>query len=141
MSTLQDKLDQLSPERRHRVEQRAAMLVAEEMTLRQLRQAVRHTQVDVAQRLGINQENVSRLEQRDDLLLSSLNRYIAALGGKLSLVAEFPDSPPILLTGIGPDEPPEQEADWSTFTVRSLASVSEDAPPYSPADKRTDRTA
>lgn len=134
MSTLQDKLDQLSPERRRRVEQRAAVLVAEEMTLRQLRQAVHQTQVEVAQRLGINQENVSRLEQRDDLLLSSLNRYVAALGGKLSLVAEFPDAPPILLTGIGPDGPPDLEADWSAFRVRSLASVNEDAPPDSPSD-------
>ena len=49
MITLQDKLDQLSPERRRSVERRAS--VAEEMTLRQLRRALQQTQVDVAQRL------------------------------------------------------------------------------------------
>ena len=71
------------------------------MSLRELRQALKQTQVSVAQRLGVNQENVSRLEQRDDLLLSTLSRYIAAMGGKLSLVVEHPDRPPIALTQIG----------------------------------------
>ena len=54
----------------------------------------------VAARLGINQENVSRLEQRSDLLISTLSGYVEAMGGKLNLVAEFPDRPPITLTGI-----------------------------------------
>lgn len=132
MTSLQEMLKELSPERRRRIDARAEQLFQEEMSLRDLRRAVRQTQVEVAQRLGVNQENVSRLERRDDLLLSTLSKYVGAMGGKLSLVAEFPDRPPVLLTGIGPDEPPEREADWSAFTVRSLASVSEDAPPYSP---------
>ena len=54
----------------------------------------------VAEKLGINQENVSRLEQRTDLLISTLSSYVEAMGGKLSLVAEFPDRPPVTLTGI-----------------------------------------
>ena len=133
MITLQDKLDQLSPERRRSVEQRAEALVAEEMTLRQLRRALQQTQVEVAQRLGVNQENVSRLEQRDDLLLSSLNKYVAALGGKLTLVAEFPNAAPIILRGFESQGSDDQDADWSGFTVRSLANVAEDKPPYSPS--------
>ena len=132
MITLQDKLDQLSPKRRRSVEQRAEALVAEEMTLRQLRRALQQTQVDVAKRLGVNQENVS-LEQRDDLLLSSLNKYVAALGGKLTLVAEFPNAAPIILRGFETKGSDDQDADWSGFTVRSLANVAEDKPPYSPS--------
>ena len=63
------------------------------MSLRDLRKAREQTQASVAAKLGINQENVSRLEQRSDLMLSTLSNYVGAMGGKLSLVAEFPDPP------------------------------------------------
>ena len=110
MSSLTERLEQLPPERRQRVEDRAQALIAEEMSLRDLRKAREQTQTSVAAKLGINQENVSRLEQRSDLLLSTLSSYVSAMGGKLSLVAEFPDRPPVTLTGIAalgedPDEP------------------------------------
>ncbi len=100
MSTLNQRLDGLAPERRQRVEDRARVLIAEEMSLRDLRRAREQTQASVAARLGINQENVSRLEQRSDLLLSTLRSYVGAMGGTLNIVAEFPDRPPIALTGI-----------------------------------------
>ena len=70
------------------------------MSLRDLRKALRQTQVSVAEKLGINQENVSRLEQRSDLLLSTLSGYVEAMGGKLSLIVQFPDRPPVALTDI-----------------------------------------
>jgi transcriptional regulator with XRE-family HTH domain len=82
------------------VEARAAELVAEEMTLRELRQARKLTQVRVAKALGITQDSVSRLEKRSDLLLSTLRKTVKAMGGNLSLVAEFPDRPPVVLSGI-----------------------------------------
>lgn len=100
MSTLTDRLDRLPPDRRARIEDRAQALIADEMSLRDLRKAREQTQASVAATLGINQENVSRLEQRSDLLLSTLSSYVGAMGGKLSLIAEFPDRPPIALTGI-----------------------------------------
>ena len=100
MSTLAERMDKLPPERRKKVEERAEALIAEEMSLRDLRKARRQTQVRIAKKLGINQENVSRLEQRSDLLISTLSSYVEAMGGKLSLVAEFPDRPPVALTGI-----------------------------------------
>jgi transcriptional regulator with XRE-family HTH domain len=90
---------ELSPARRKKVEARAAELLAEEMTLRQLRNAHHKTQVELASLLGIGQEAVSRLEQRSDLLLSTLNEYIKAMGGKLELVASFPDRHPVVVTG------------------------------------------
>jgi DNA-binding XRE family transcriptional regulator len=53
---------------------RAAHLIAEEMTLQELRQARKITQVRMAKELGINQNGVSRLEKRSDLLLSTLRK-------------------------------------------------------------------
>lgn len=101
MTTLTDKMNGLSEARRKKIEKRAQTLIAEEMSLRDLRKALRRTQSRVASDLGINQENVSRIERRTDLLISTLSGYVEAMGGKLHLVAEFPDRPPVTLTGIG----------------------------------------
>ena len=95
-----DKIKRLSPAQRRKVEARAAELVAEEMTLRELRVARKLTQVRMAKALGITQDSVSRLEKRSDLLLSTLRKTVKAMGGNLSLVAEFPDRPPVVLSGI-----------------------------------------
>ena len=100
MTTLTKKMDKLPKARRKKVEARAKALIAEEMSLQNLRKARKRTQVRVAKKLGINQENVSRIEKRTDLLISTLSGYVEAMGGKLSLVAEFPDRPPIALTGL-----------------------------------------
>ncbi|WP_419950324.1 helix-turn-helix domain-containing protein [Candidatus Palauibacter sp.] len=86
------------------MEERAAELIAEEMTLRELREARRLTQVSSARQLGIGQEGISRMEQRSDLLLSTLRRSVEAMGGTLSLVASFPDRPPVELSGIADPE-------------------------------------
>lgn len=101
-----EKIKKLSPARRKKVEARAAALIAEEMTLRDLRKARELTQARVAEELGITQDGVSRLEKRSDLLLSTLRKSVEAMGGRLSLVAEFPDRAPVVLTGIAGDEPP-----------------------------------
>jgi transcriptional regulator with XRE-family HTH domain len=93
-------MDKLPRARRKKVEERARVLIAEEMSLQDLRRARKQTQVRVAKELGINQENVSRIEKRSDLLLSTLSGYVEAMGGTLRLVAEFPDRPPVALTGI-----------------------------------------
>jgi transcriptional regulator with XRE-family HTH domain len=80
-------------------------LIAEEMTLRELRRARKLTQVRVAKTLGITQDSVSRLEKRSDLLLSTLRKTVRAMGGNLSLVAEFPDRSPVVLSGIATGDP------------------------------------
>ena len=98
--SLDDMLAELPPERRRRIEERAAGLIAEEMTLRELRKARALTQANVARELGISQDAVSRLEKRSDLLLSTLRRTVEAMGGSLSLIARFPDRPPVELAGI-----------------------------------------
>lgn len=99
-TTLKDKIRSLEPKRRAKVEARIAELVAEEMSLRDLRRALAKTQASMARTLGIGQEGVSRLEQRSDLLLSTLRSYIEAMGGRLHLVAEFPERPPVSISGV-----------------------------------------
>jgi len=98
-------ITKLSAAQRKTVEARAAELIAEEMTLRQLRRARKLTQVRMAKALGISQDGVSCLEKRSDLLLSTLRKTVEAMGGSLSLVAEFPDRDPVVLSGISGDEP------------------------------------
>lgn len=93
-------LEEFSSESRVRIEARAAVLIAEEMTLQELRRARKLTQTRLARKLKIGQESVSRLEQRTDLHLSTLRHYVEAMGGSLSLVARFPDRAPVELTGI-----------------------------------------
>ncbi len=97
---VEDAIAGLDPERRRRIEERAAKLIAKEMTLRELRKARELTQASVAHELGIGQDAVSRLEQRSDLLLSTLRKTVEAMGGSLSLIARFPDRPPVELAGI-----------------------------------------
>ena len=63
----------LSPAERKRVEDRAAEIIAEEMSLRDLRKALKLTQVRVAKALGVTQDSVSRIEKRSDVLLSTLH--------------------------------------------------------------------
>jgi DNA-binding XRE family transcriptional regulator len=97
------KIAGLSSARRKKVEARAAALIAEEMTLSELRRARKLTQVRMARTLGVTQDSVSRLEKRSDLLLSTLRKSVRALGGNLSLVVEFPDRAPVVLSGISGD--------------------------------------
>ena len=93
---LNDVLAALPPKHRAKVEQRAGELA----TLKDLRLAVAHTQQDLAASLGVGQDTISRIEHRSDLLLSTLRRYIQAMGGELDLVARFPNRPPVLLDHI-----------------------------------------
>jgi DNA-binding XRE family transcriptional regulator len=105
VTNVDDKIKKLSPAQRKKVEVRTAEMIAEEMTLRELRQARKLTQVRMAKKLGITQDSVSRLEKRSDLLLSTLRKTVEAMGGNLSLVAEFPDREPVVLSGIAEDDP------------------------------------
>ncbi len=106
MSTLEERMNELSPARRRKIEARTAELIAEEMTLRELRRARKLTQVRVAKALRISQDGVSRLERRTDLMLSTLRKSVEAMGGSLTLVVEFPDRAPVILSGIAEDALP-----------------------------------
>lgn len=100
MKTLDQKMKEVRAARRRKIEGRTAQLLAEEMSLRELRRAHKLTQERIAETLGIGQDQVSRLEQRSDLLISTLRSYVEAMGGRLTLVAEFPDRKPVVVSGI-----------------------------------------
>jgi hypothetical protein len=90
----------LTPGRRRRIAARARQLIAEEMSLRDLRTTQKRTQASIADALGIGQDSVSRLERRGDLLLSTLRGYVEAVGGRLSLIAQFPDRDPVIVSSV-----------------------------------------
>jgi len=98
----------LSPAERKKVEDRAAEIIAEEMSLRDLRKARRLTQARIAKRLGVTQDSVSRLEQRSDLLLSTLRKTVKAMGGDIRIVAEFPDRAPIVVSELSEEDAPHK---------------------------------
>ena len=79
-----------TPECRRRIDDLKTELLAE-MPLHELRRARALTQRDMAKMLKVNQPAVSKLEQRADVYVSSLRSYIEAVGGKLKIVAEFPE--------------------------------------------------
>jgi DNA-binding Xre family transcriptional regulator len=76
--------------------------IEDALALAELRQTRRVTQVRLAELLGISQGNVSRLEGRSDVYLSTLRSYIEALGGHLEIAAVFDDKR--LPVNIGPSE-------------------------------------
>jgi DNA-binding XRE family transcriptional regulator len=65
--------------------------ISDSLALAELRERRGETQVSVAEQLGTTQANVSRIERQDDLYLSTLSGYVAALGGRLELRAVFDD--------------------------------------------------
>ena len=101
MTTLRDKMAGLPARHRARIKARAQKLIAEETSLQALRKAHQKTQEKVATTLGIGQDSVSRLEQRSDMLLSTLREYVAAIGGSVRLLVEFKGKPAIELKGLG----------------------------------------
>ncbi|MGP0061953.1 MAG: XRE family transcriptional regulator [Beijerinckiaceae bacterium] len=99
MTTLREKMASLPAGRRKKVEARAAELIAQEMTLRDLRKALELTQEQLARTLNVNQASVSTMEKRTDVLLSTLRSYVEAMGGELDIVARFPNRQPIVIRG------------------------------------------
>src|SRR5690242_4445938 len=66
--------------------------IQRETTLWELRKAREMTQADLAESLGTTQSAVSRIEHQTDLYLSTLRRYVEALGGTLEVCGVFPDA-------------------------------------------------
>lgn len=82
-------VEKMSPESRQRVRERTAEMLSE-MPLQELRQARELTQQELADRLKMNQAAVSKLEHQSDMYISTLRRFVAAMGGELQILARFP---------------------------------------------------
>jgi len=79
-----------SAERRKKIEEKKAQL-REEMNIAELRQAFSLTQSTLAETLGVGQAEISKIENRTDIFVSTLRRFINAMGGDLEIRAIFPD--------------------------------------------------
>ena len=91
-----DLLD-AKPQAKARYDAVLAEIAARQATLRRLREARALTQSTLAELLEMDQSEVSRLERRSDMLLSTLKRFVEATGGELHLVVRYPDSGPVEL--------------------------------------------
>ena len=78
------------PERRRRIDAMKPELLAD-MPLYELRRARALSQQDLAEKLKVDQPDIAKLERRADMYVSSLRSYIEAVGGKLKIIAEFPE--------------------------------------------------
>ena len=104
MKSIGQIIANLPPQRRAKIEARTREVVGEELALQQLRKARRLTQKQMARFLGVGQDSISRLESRSDLLISTLQSYVEAMGGALKIVVEFKEGTTVL-SGLGSDEP------------------------------------
>jgi len=98
---LNEIIAELPPERRERIEARYQELRQEVESLRQLRQIAGKAQLEIAASLNIKQPSVSKIEKQTDMYLSTLRRYVEAIGGELELVVKFPDRPALRLHQLG----------------------------------------
>lgn len=80
----------MTPEARAKAEEQTQVLLRE-MPLQELRQARKMSQEEMAKNLHTRQSNVSRIEKRTDMYISTLRNVIKAMGGDLEIVARFPD--------------------------------------------------
>ncbi len=81
--------EKISPRARELAVRKTQEIVAE-MALQELRLALELTQEEVARLLKTSQANVSKLERRTDMYISTLREFIQAMGGQLEIVARFP---------------------------------------------------
>jgi predicted XRE-type DNA-binding protein len=79
------------PQKRQAHIDRLAAAMRDEMNLTQLREARALSQAALGEILHVEQPAVAKLEKRADMHVSTLRRFIKAMGGELEIVAKFPD--------------------------------------------------
>jgi len=99
--TMNEVMAGLPKERQERIRARAAELSREIEGLKALRQLANRSQEQIAQRLGIKQPSVLKIERQTDLYLSTLRRFVEAAGGTLELRIDLPGTGAFTLTGVG----------------------------------------
>jgi predicted XRE-type DNA-binding protein len=84
--------NKMSLERQQAVEKRVQKIITE-MPLADLRKARQLTQSQIGELLKISQASVSKMEGQTDMYLSTMKRFVEAMGGELEIVAKFPEGP------------------------------------------------
>jgi ribosome-binding protein aMBF1 (putative translation factor) len=91
---------QTKPRAKARYDAVLAEINGRQATLRRLREARALTQSTLAKLLEMDQSEISRLERRSDMLLSTLKRFVEATGGEMHIIVSYPDGGPVeLLVG------------------------------------------
>ena len=93
-------LSRLSSAEKAKAKVKAKAIIAEELTLGEMRKARALTQAKIGAKLNISQDQVSRLEKRTDILLSTLKKYVSAMGGSVHVMVEIPGKPPVKLADL-----------------------------------------
>lgn len=126
--SVEDVIASLPKDRQNAIETRAAELLAKverRMTLGELRKGRKMSQAKMAEALGIGQMQISRLEQRKDPRLSTMQKTVAAMGGYLTMIATFPDQEPVVLVTLQRAEkklPAKRKARTASLTQSKAAS-------------------
>ena len=90
MSTLKELMAKHSPDSQQRIAAKAAE-IRQSVALNLLREELQMSQTEMAAAMGVKQPTIAKMEQADnDPRLSTLKRYIAALGGELSINVTLP---------------------------------------------------
>lgn len=83
-----DLIEAMPASRQRRIRQRTEELLAD-LPLQELRRARELTQEEMAEALEVNQATISKLERRADMYVSTLRRFVEAMGGELEITARF----------------------------------------------------
>lgn len=103
--TIDDVIAGLPADRQARIEARYAELRTEVVGLAELRRLAGLPQTVIAAGMGIRQPSISKIESQPDVFLSTLRRYVEAMGGELEIVVRLPDRSPVHLQVSAEDEP------------------------------------
>ena len=83
-------VEKMSQSSKDKIKQRT-MELRKEMALNELRQAVELTQKQLADVLKMNQAAISKMEHQSDMYISTLRRFLEAMGANLKIIASFPE--------------------------------------------------
>jgi len=108
----QNLRNKMSQERLEKIDAMTKNMLAE-MPMHELRRARHLSQQQLADELDIKQASVSKLERRTDLYISTLRRYIEAMGGELTLQAHFPEGA-VTITQLGQIDDSDSESTRQT---------------------------
>ena len=137
MTSLSEMMARLPEEERRKIEERTQELLAEELTRRALRKARQQAKAHLEKELGVRWDDVLRIEERSDLLLTAMIGCVEAMGGKLSLVAAFPGRPPVALKCTGDLDEGEFEPLPHEAVSNSQEGPAENPDTFDTADERS----
>ena len=90
MATLKELMAKQSPKSQERIAEKVEVL-RQAVALNMLREELNLSQAELASAMGVKQPTIAKMEQADnDPRLSTLKRYVAALGGELSIDVKLP---------------------------------------------------